>query len=71
MINAGVVPRLIYFLSKDNQPQLQFEALWALTNIASGNSEETSCVVDNGAIPQFIRLLESPSIDVADQGIKK
>eukprot|EP00743_Colponemidia_sp_Colp-15_P001592 GILK01001738.1.p1 GENE.GILK01001738.1~~GILK01001738.1.p1 ORF type:complete len:553 (-),score=117.16 GILK01001738.1:254-1912(-) len=71
VIEAQVVPRFVEFLQPpfDGYPKLQLEAAWALTNIASGSTEQTAHAVQMGAIPSFIRLLHSHDDETREQAV--
>uniref|UniRef100_A0A8C8EU66 Importin subunit alpha n=1 Tax=Oncorhynchus tshawytscha TaxID=74940 RepID=A0A8C8EU66_ONCTS len=69
LIKSGILPILVKCLERDDNPSLQFEAAWALTNIASGTSQQTQAVVKSNAVPLFLRLLHSPHHNVCEQAV--
>jgi importin subunit alpha-1 len=64
VIDAQLVPVLILYAQQNQYPQLKFEALWALTNVASGTTSQTKVVVDKGGITLFVGCLYSPVLAI-------
>jgi len=69
VIKAGLVPTLIQFLQYDSNTKIQFEAAWAVTNIASGTSDQTRTVVEAGGVDSFRKLLSSGELQVCEQAV--
>ena len=71
IINKGLVPLLVEFLKRVKNPKLQFEAAWALTNIAS--TEHTEYITRDeppnkrNAVPFLAHLMLSRNPDVREQ----
>mmetsp|Transcript_23739 Transcript_23739/g.62009 ORF Transcript_23739/g.62009 Transcript_23739/m.62009 type:complete len:529 (-) Transcript_23739:199-1785(-) len=69
VMDAGLTHIFVQMLECDDMPDLQLEAAWALTNIASGTSDQTMAVAHAGAVPHFVRLLCNARADLAEQAV--
>ena len=69
VIDRGLVPVLVELLRDSTNSNLQFEAAWAITNVASGTSYQTSTVINAGGIPVLISLFDSPDQQTVEQAI--
>lgn len=69
MISKGFIPALIEKLKDFTKCDVQLEAAWALTNIASGAAYQTAAVVSAGAIPHLINLFDSRNPSIVEQAI--
>lgn len=67
VIDANLVPRLIEFMQREDLPHLQLESAWALTNVASGTTQQTQTIIDKGGISLFVKILYSKHPEVAEQ----
>jgi importin subunit alpha-1 len=64
VLDAGALPYFVNLLSHFD-PDVQFEAAWAITNVAS--TEHTASVVECNAIPFLVGLLMSVNPNVREQ----
>ncbi|XP_016965076.1 importin subunit alpha-3-like [Drosophila biarmipes] len=69
VIQNGMLPILVDCLRESGNVKLQVEAAWALTNMTSGNSEQTIQVVAAGAVPLFLEFLKSENMDIYEPAI--
>jgi len=69
VIQAGVLPRLKELLTDESRPNIQLEACWSLTNIASGTPDQTQAVVESGVVPLFVSLLKSNDAALQEQAV--
>lgn len=65
VLASGILPAFVQMLQLNDKPKVQFEAAWALTNIAS--TSETKAIVDAGAVQYLTQLLSSPDAEVREQ----
>ena len=65
VLESGALPAFVQMLQPNINPAVQFEAAWALTNIAS--TDKTYVIVDAGAVQPLINLLTSPDATVREQ----
>jgi hypothetical protein len=68
VIDRGLVYDFIKYL-EHNLPEFQFEALWCLTNIASGTSDHTNSIINKGGVQKIIALIDNPIQEIQEQAI--
>lgn len=68
VINAGLVNRLVECLDSQ-QNSIVYESTWALTNITSGDSNQTQCVIKAGAVPKLMKLVNSTNLETSETAI--
>ena len=71
VIDANLIPKFIEFMNRADQPSLQLESTWALTNVATGNSLHIQSIIDRGGLAAVIKLVSSPIPELVDQVLKE
>lgn len=69
IIETGIVPACIKFLLFSDNPKLEHEASWLISNICSGSKDDVKYLVDNNVIPSLFIQLKSEFLDIAEQTI--
>lgn len=69
VLEKNWTPRLLDWLRFRDRPTLQVEALWALTNIAAGATDNTSVLLQHGVIPTLVSLLDTSNDEVLEQAV--
>ncbi len=71
VLDRGWIPCLLKWLAVDQNPSIQVEALWALTNIAVSTSDHahSHVLIKHGAIPVLVQLLTSDNDVVLEQAM--
>lgn len=79
VVQTQLVPRFVELLSLNNIlysdardkhliKTCRIESAWVLTNIASGNTKQTSTIIQNGGIPLLFKMIKEDD-EIADQAI--
>ena len=62
ILECNAVPRLKELITHSNR-EIQKEACWTLSNIAAGTVEQIQAVIDSGAIPPLVKLVQDKKTD--------
>ena len=62
ILECDAVPRLKLLITHNNR-EIQKEACWTLSNIAAGTIDQIQAVIDSGAIPLLVQLVNDKKTD--------
>ena len=57
VLDTGAANILIGMMGWESYPQVQLEATWIVTNLASGSHQQCECLVEKGVIDIFMKLV--------------
>ena len=69
LIDLGIVSDLLNLLDKSTPYEFQYEALWCLTNIATGTSDQANSIIIKGGIPKIVNCLDSNVVELKKQAV--
>ncbi|KAG2488531.1 hypothetical protein HYH03_012851 [Edaphochlamys debaryana] len=67
VLGSGVLPRLAYFMTLTDVPELEVQAAWAVCNVASGSGVHCRAVVDSGALRPAVERLGCANPELREQ----
>lgn len=62
VLDFGAVPRLRQLVEHEHR-EIQKEACWTLSNISAGTPSQIQAVIDSGAIPPLVKLVNNENTD--------
>ena len=68
LIDTGIIPELINLL-EISPYEFKYEALWCLTNIATGTTDQANIIIVKGGLPKIISLLDSNIEELKNQAV--
>ncbi|XP_077301383.1 uncharacterized protein LOC143921944 [Arctopsyche grandis] len=78
IITSGIVSKFVELLDSSfysgfgDHPlcsKTRLESAWVLTNIASGNSDQTKYLVERGAVPLLVKMMKEDDDSLIDQSV--
>jgi len=69
VIDSGIILKLIELLANEAYKNIWFDSVWALTNVAIGNSDQVQVLVDKGIVTALVNLMDHAQGDTLDQAI--
>jgi len=68
-VDYGLVPALLVWMQRTDLPKLQYQACWAVINIASGSHDHVTALVSKGIIPVAYTMLTSDREKVREHAV--
>ena len=69
VMDSGAVIYIIPCLYRDDCPQIQYEAAWAITNMCTGSHEHIKSIIEKGCLKGLYHMLKSSVTEVKEQSI--